>query len=386
MSRRAGGDVISIAEPQFGKTDFVGRLVTLVAQQKNLEKSQEVKRTTYRGISMVRDNHAHHGPLPAFWAAEGERHAKQAYCTDPVAVRDIYGRVANEKSLQSVARGYGLYPASVKYLIRFTANHTGVEECRYTHEGVTETWTHEVAPVVDSALWWRANKVLAANMTDARANKGGRPVAQPSNWISGVLDCPECGGKLYLNAGRTPACNARTSRLRCGGNARERLSCGRFKGCDAQPVLEGVAGMFASDPTDILAFQRVAGNAHELDALNAELRKIQARLSATEDDDELDALVAQRKAHKARIEGFAVVPDSFDYAPTGRTVAQMWNEGDDTVKRGMFCAAKSAWGMILTRHGGQWVIDIGTAGTHGGGDAAGIVDLGNGLCFRRPAA
>ena len=144
--------------------------------------------------------------------------------------------------------------------------------------------------------------------------------------------------------------------------------------------------MFASDPTDILAFQRVAGNAHELDALNAELRKIQARLSATEDDDELDALVAQRKALKARIEGFAVVPDSFDYAPTGQTVAQMWNEGDDTVKRGMFRAAKSRWGMILARHEGQWVIDIGTAGAHGGGDAAGIVDLGNGLCFRRPAA
>jgi len=30
--RRAGGDVISIAEPQFGKTDFAGRVVTLVAQ------------------------------------------------------------------------------------------------------------------------------------------------------------------------------------------------------------------------------------------------------------------------------------------------------------------------------------------------------------------
>jgi hypothetical protein len=30
--------------------------------------------------------------------------------------------------------------------------------------------------------------------------------------------------------------------------------------------------MFASDTTIILAFQRVAGNAHELDALNAEFR------------------------------------------------------------------------------------------------------------------
>ena len=142
--------------------------------------------------------------------------------------------------------------------------------------------------------------------------------------------------------------------------------------------------MFASDTTDILAFQRVAGNAHELDALNAELRKIQARLSATEDDDELDALVAERKAVKARIEGFAVVPDSFDYAPTGQTVAQMWNDGDDTVKRGMVRAVKESWGMILADDEGQWGIATGTAGSKDAGDANGIVDLGNGLCFRRP--
>ena len=141
--------------------------------------------------------------------------------------------------------------------------------------------------------------------------------------------------------------------------------------------------MFASDTTGILAFQRVAGNAHELDALNAELRKIQARLSATEDDDELDALVAQRKAVKARIEGFVVVPDSYDYAPTGQTVAGMWNDGDETVKRGMVRAVKESWGMTLDKHDGQWVIAIGATGADSAADANGIVDLGNGLCFRR---
>jgi DNA invertase Pin-like site-specific DNA recombinase len=387
--RKTGAVIVSLAkgEETFANGDDLGSWVTtLVKQNANAEKSRTVKTQTYRGISMIRDNKAHHGPLPAFWAVQGERYAKQAYCTDPEAVRDVYERVANGESLLSIARSHGLYPASVKNLIRFAANHTGVEECRYTYEGVSETWAHEVVPVVGSALWWRANKVLAANMTDSRANKGGRPVAWPANWISGILDCPECGGKLFLNAGKTPAGNPRTPKLRCGGNAKERLSCGRFKGCDAQPVIDGVTGMFASDPTGILAFQRVAGNAHELDGLIAELRKIQARLSATEDDDELDAMVAQRKAVKARIEGFAVVPDSFDYAPTGQTVAQMWNVGDDTVKRGMVRAAKKSWGMILASHEGQWVIEIGMEDSEGTGNASGIVDLGNGLCFRRQAA
>jgi len=390
--RSAGGDIISIAEPQFGRTDFAGRIVTLVAQHANAEKSRTVKAETYRGIMMVRDNNAHHGALPAFWETKGERYARQAYCADPAAVADIYQRVAGGESILSIGRrhagrnGKTLYPQSIKNLVRFAANHTGVIECSYTHDGQTETWAHKVEPVVGSPLWWRANKVLDANMTDARANKGGRPVAWPSNWISGVLDCPECGGKLFLNTGKTPAGNPRTPALRCGGNARERLACGRFKGCGAQPVIDLITGMFASDTTDILAFQRVAGNAHELDGLNAQLRKIQARLSATEDDDELDALVAQRKAMKASIEGFAVVPDSFDYAPTGQTVAQMWNDGDDTVKRGMVHAAKKSWGMILANHEGQWVIEIGTEDSEGTGNANGIVDLGNGLCFRRQAA
>ncbi len=391
--RSAGCEIISLAEPQFGKTDFAGRIVTLVAQHANAEKSKTIKSQTYRGISMIRDNNAHHGPLPVFWATRGVRYAKQAFCANPEGVCDIYERVAKGESIASIGRAYDLYPNSVRNVVRFAANHTGVIECSYTHEGQTETWAHEVTPVVESALWWRANKVLDANATEERANKGGRPVAYPANWISGILDCPECGGKLFLNAGLTPAKHwrtgkprvqkPRTPKLRCGGTARQRISCGDFKGIDGQPVIDLISGMFAEDDTPILAFQRVAGNAHELDALNAGLRKIQARLSATEDDDELDALVAERKAIKARIEGFVIVPDSFDYASTGQTVAQMWNDGDDTVRRGMVRAVKESWGMILAEHEGQWGIAIGTAGSKRPGDANGIVDLGNGLCFRR---
>jgi hypothetical protein len=66
--RSAGGDIISIAEPQFGRTDFAGRIVTLVAQHANAEKSRTVKTQTYRGIAMVIANKAHHGKLPTFWA------------------------------------------------------------------------------------------------------------------------------------------------------------------------------------------------------------------------------------------------------------------------------------------------------------------------------
>ncbi|MFI0418307.1 recombinase family protein [Spongiactinospora sp. 9N601] len=381
--RSAGGDIVSIAEPEFGKTDFTGRIVTLVAQQANAEKSKTVKDTTYRGIMMIRDNRAHHGALPSFWATKGVRYAKQAYCTDPNAITDIYERVAGGESLSSIGRAYNLYPQSVKNILQFAAHHTGIIECSYTHQGRTETWPHMVTPVVDSALWWRANRVIETNLTGARAHKGGRPVGRPENWLSGVLDCPACGGKIYLNAGLTPAGRPRTPKLRCGGYAKKRLACGAFAGIDAEPVIDLIASMFASDTTEILAFQRIAGNAHELDALNAEARKIQARFSVTEDDDEFDALVAERKAIKARIEGFVITPDAYDYAPTGQTVAEMWADGDTAVRRGMVRAVKAAWGMALSAREGQWEIVIGAAGAQSTEETSGIIDLGNGLCFRR---
>ena len=187
-----------------------------------------------------------------------------------------------------------------------------------------------------------------------------------------------------MHSGLTAAGNPRTAKRLCMGTARDRAACGRFTPVVAQPVIDLVESMFSGDPTPVLAFQRVAGNAHELDALNAGLRKIQARLSATEDDDELDALVAERRTVKARIEGFAIVPDSFDYAPTGQTVAGMWS-GDDAVKRNMVKAVKDSWGLALAEHEGQWGIKVGTDFTDMA-VANEIVDLGNGLCFRREAA
>jgi hypothetical protein len=69
--RSAGGDVISIAEPRFGKTDFAGRIVTLVAQHADAEKSKTVKQTTYRGISMIIYGSCSSLPMPPSWRWTG---------------------------------------------------------------------------------------------------------------------------------------------------------------------------------------------------------------------------------------------------------------------------------------------------------------------------
>jgi hypothetical protein len=272
--------------------------------------------------------------------------------------------------------------------VRFEANHTGIITCSYTHDDVTETWPHAVAPVVDSALWWRANKVLDKTRDEAEAKRGGRPVggtgAADGAWLSGLLGCPECDGRLYVNAGKTPSGNPRTPVLRCAGTPRARTACGRFKPVPARPVIDVIAARMAGDTSPVLAFQRITGNAHELEELRASLARLQARLSATPVS-ELPAMVAEITSVNGRIESFVIVPDDFDYAPVpgGQTVAGMW-KGDDTVKRNMLRAIRDAWGMILVNHEGRWVIEIGTDVKDAGSESE-IVDLGGGLCFRREA-
>src|SRR5712691_3996352 len=127
--RSAGGEIISITEPAFGKTDFAGRVVTLVAQYANAEKSRTVRNTTYRGIRMLIANNGHHGDLPLFWATRGGRYQRQAYCADPDAVRDVYESVAKGESFRSICRRYPQdgkipYPQSIRNLVQFAGNHT----------------------------------------------------------------------------------------------------------------------------------------------------------------------------------------------------------------------------------------------------------------------
>jgi hypothetical protein len=70
---------------------------------------------------------------------------------------------------------------------------------------------------------------------------GGRPVARPANWISGILDCPGCGGKLYIHTGLTVGGNPRTPKLACMGTARDGASCRQFTPVAAQPVIDVIA-------------------------------------------------------------------------------------------------------------------------------------------------
>jgi DNA invertase Pin-like site-specific DNA recombinase len=128
--RRAGGNVISVTEPQFGTTDFAGRIVTMILQEGNAQKSRVVKDSTWRGIKAIIANNAWAGPLPLLWEAVGDRYAKTATCTDPAAIRAIYEAVSKGHSLSSLAREHDSYPKSIRTLVETKANYTGIFQCR----------------------------------------------------------------------------------------------------------------------------------------------------------------------------------------------------------------------------------------------------------------
>ena len=387
--RGAGAGIVSLAsgEETFAQGDDLGSwITTIVKQSANADKSKTVKLQTWRGISQVMANKMLHGAIPSLWATKGERYGKQAYCADPEAVRDVYARVAAGESLSSVGRSHNLYVSSIKALIRFEANITGIIQCSYTYNGNGEpetfTWPHKVEAVVSPDVWWAANKTLDALEAGEIARRGGRPVAQPQAWVTGVLECPLCGGALYLKTGETRKGNGRmrTPTLRCHGEKKNRRACGEFKPIDAQPVINAIDRFFAGETASVLAYQRISGNQHELDAMEAELAKLQGALSGLTDRTQRREAVGRIEALEDQIDAFTVILGDYDYTETGQTIAGMWETSDDERRRAMVRAVKETGGIGLIERDGQWVIRIIRAMPGNQGE---IVNLGGGLCYRR---
>lgn len=377
--RGTGARIVSLApgEEAFAQGDDLGGwITTIVKQSSNADKSRIVKTQTHRGITQIAANKAMFGSVPRFWAVQGERYAKKAVCTDPEAVKDIYRRIGDRQPVLAAAKAYGITSQALRTLIAFEANSTGVIQCRFETKALPVLeWTHTAEVVVTTEAWQAANEALAENHQRELRAKGGRPVAKPSQWISGILACPGCGGKTYLHTQKSHG-GTMLTKFRCGGKDALRKACGTFKGTDAQPVIDAIERYFTEDTTEVLAYQRVTGNRYQLSELRGQLAKTQARLSATEDDDELDRLVADRKRLKAEIDAFTVIPDTFDYTPTGQTISEMFTLGDETVKRSMAKAVKAIGGIWLTENGVRIVRLM-------PGKQGDVINLGGGLCYRR---
>jgi hypothetical protein len=254
----------------------------------------------------------------------------------------VYESVRSGKSLSSIARKYDTYPQSIRKLIRLEANYTGIFTCSYTFAGQTYTWQHiaGTGPVIDRELWHDANRVMSER--GAILNRtGGRPVSLATSWISGILDCPRCGGHLYVLRGKS---------LRCGGKGKHRHSCG-ISGIDLAGVTDQIDELVYGEDRAVYRFQRVSGNQGELDELNAELSRVRQTLAITDDDNEFDALSDRRKELRAAIDSFDLVPETYAMTETGETLADLWFNADSATRREMFRSLHSRLGFNVDASG-----------------------------------
>ena len=343
--RNTGAVIQSLApgEENFGKGENLGNwITTIVKASANAEKSRTVKVGTWRGIRAIIENKASYGPLPIFWEAKGGEYKKIATCIDPDGVRDVYQSIRNGQSLSSVARRYHTYPQSIRKLIRLRANKTAIFDCRYTYEGTTYTWKHDTGtdPVIDLELFSAANRVMGERGA-VMNNTGGRPVSLATSWISGILDCPRCGGHLYVLRGKS---------LRCGGKGKYRHSCG-ISGIDLLNVTHQINQLISGEDQMVYRYQRVSGNQGELDELTSELSRVRATLATTDDNDEFDRLSASRKVLLSTIENFVLVPETHAMTETGETLAELWFHADSAQRRDLLRSLHSRLGFRVDASG-----------------------------------
>ena len=172
-------------------------------------------------------------------------------------------------------------------------------------------------------------------------NTGGRPVQLARSWISGIFDCPQCGGHLYVLRGKT---------LRCGGKGKDRRSCG-VAGIDLAYVIRQVDEMIYGEERAVYRYQRISGNQGELDEIKAELERVRQTLATTDDDDEFDRLSARRKNLREAITGFDLVTETYAMTPTGETLAGLWHEADNMTRREIVKALHSHLGFTVDADG-----------------------------------
>lgn len=352
-ARAANGNFISVREPQWAKTDLLGKIVSAVAEHANAEKSRTIKGHTWNKIRLVIQAKAFHGGIPFGWTLQGDKYAKQAVCVKPDAIADIFSRVANGESRLSVARQYGISMSGLRRILTQPANYTGIFKLEYTDpDGQTHYWDHvsKSEPPVSADVYHRVQKII-----QGKANPGGRPVGSLANWLSGLLYCPRCGAKLYVTKRQTGTA------LRCGGRQPSRKACEAFKPVPSDVITAQLDQLFAGSSLPVWQYTRVAGNQHQLEELQATLDSLTAKLGTIKDRAERRECLEQIESAEDAIDGFTLEPDRFSHKPSGETIGSAWK--DLAKRRDIIKYAVDTYGLRINDAGELFIADTAASKT-----------------------
>ena len=328
----AGGRVESVQEPTLGQLDVGGQVTTFLAGLMNHEKSALISEQVRASFVTIKGNGSNPGRAPWGYVSQGDKYSKALVPTDEgrAIVPAIFERVANGMSLAKVAdylqteHGIIWWPRRIAWMIRNPA----YRGARQDANGVT---VHRCEPLVDAALWLRANNALTV-----KPGKRG-PANGASAMLTSVLFCGECqeedqeGNITYASPMYRIRPRAGYAYYRCTGKA-GRKGCGhmvRLAETDAAVIEE-----LSLSPEPRRVPQRVEGNSHyaELAEIQLELAELPKRGLS---DDEEDSERARLRARRNELESMPETPDRIVMVETGETIGEHFRSLDDAGRREM---------------------------------------------------
>ena len=343
MVRRAGGRVESVREPEFGKTDRVSRLITMLAQDANAEYSRTLKDHINAAMRTRAATGSFTGSEPWGAVSVGPKGGKHLILTDAARTYgpEICERIAAGASLGDVARwltAEGVAPGRgegrpglpwwAKSVAEVVRSKTLLGESPCSWKG--QRWVHRfdgIAGLHD--LWLAANKALderGAKWHDGAARTGRRPV-EP---LSGVSRCQHCAA----SGTDSPVYRLTSGNLRCTGRGAARTGCGMMLPVAVARDLANLAFAAMTGPMyAIYEHRRVPGNAARIEIERARLNEDYAAAAQNPDRAARKAALAAIDAELDELDTTVIIPDTEEFVRTGEDYAAYWARLDDEERR-----------------------------------------------------
>jgi site-specific DNA recombinase len=177
---------------------------------------------------------------------------------------------------------------------------------------------HRCEPLVDAALWKRANEALAVHPKRGYTNRENRAM------LATALLCPFCNDDSPMNRHKETSRNRPYFYYRCTGRGRERRSCGnQVRGELVDAAVNEI--MSSTFDVPVMRHEIVYGNEAEIEA-ELECIKLELKqLAATELDwEEEDRERARLRAEQTRVKNTTVIEDRVELVETGDTYRELW--------------------------------------------------------------
>ncbi|HEX7162888.1 MAG TPA: recombinase family protein [Trebonia sp.] len=198
-------------------------------------------------------------------------------------------------------------------VIRYRYGNTWAETPRWQY-GRT---VHRCEPLVDAAIWKRANEALATRAKRGHSDPGERAM------VADALSCPFCeDSPMYRH--RATGRGRPYHYYRCQGRGRNRRSCGNMVRVE---LVDAAVNEIMTSTFDVpvMRHEIVYGNEAEIEAelerIKFELKQLAARELAWEEEDRERARL---RAEHDRVANTKLIKDHVELVETGDTYFELW--------------------------------------------------------------